>query len=275
MAESEAGYDRYGHAYRRWMAPIVAPPARRLLDRLDGLAEPGARTSIVDVGTGTGTLAIEALVRWPSVSVIGVDQSRVMLDIAAEEAELRGGQELAARLELIVGDAERLPLDDGTVDVAISSFVIQLASSRSAAVREIHRVLRPRGTAAIVTWQLEREPFEPDDIVDDVFEELGIDRPGGGGDAHPYSSPGAAAAEFRRIGFRDVRASSDWLEHQFTPQAYLDLLEHWIEDDVFAELDEAQRVEARERVLRRLGRLSVSALRWRLPLVSVVARRAE
>ena len=257
------------------MAPIVAPPARRLLDRLDGTLVRYGRIRLVDVGTGTGTLAIEALARWSNASAIAVDQSQVMLDIAADEATRRGGRALAGRLDLVVGDAERLPLDDASVDLAVSSFVIQLASSRAAAVREIYRVVRPGGTAAVVTWQLERERFEPDDIVDDVFDELDVDRPSGGGSAHPYPSPKAAAAEFRRIGFEAVRASSDVLEHRFTPQEYLDLLEHWIEDDIFAELDGRRRGEARQRILRRLERLPSSALEWRLPLVSVVARRPE
>jgi SAM-dependent methyltransferase len=274
MTDTEAAYDRYGAAYQRWMAPIVAPPARRLLDRLDGSLGDGI-TRLVDVGTGTGTLAIEALRRWPGARAVGIDQSQVMLDIAADEARHRGGSALAGRLELMVGDAKQLPLDDATVDLAISSFVIQLASSRAAAVREIFRVLRPGGTAAILTWQVEVEPFEPDDVVDDVFDELGVDRPSGGGTAHPYPSARAAAAEFRRIGFDGVRATREWLRHQFTPQSYLDLLEHWIEDDAFDELDDQGRAEASARILRRLARLPSSALEWRLPLVSVVAQRPE
>ena len=273
MAESEAPYDRYGAAYRRWMAPIVAPPARRLLDRLDGMLAGDGAMRLVDVGTGTGTLAIEALGRWPRARAIAIDQSQVMLDIAADEASQRGGRRLAERLDLKVGDAEHLPLDDATVDLAVSSFVIQLASSRAAAVREIFRVLRPGGTAAVVTWELERDPFEPDDVIDDVFDELDVDRPGGGGSAHPYSSPRAAAAEFRRVGFAEVRATREWLRHQFTPESYLDLLENWIEDDVFADLDDHRRAEVRARIRQRLDRLWPSALEWRLPLVSVVGRR--
>jgi SAM-dependent methyltransferase len=273
MAETEAAYDRYGAAYRRWMAPIVAPPARRLLDRLDGAVVGDGRLRLVDIGTGTGTLAIEALARWSDASAIGVDQSQVMLDIATDEARQRGGPALVDRLELRVGDAERLPIDDATADLAVSSFVIQLATSRAGAVREIFRVLRPGGTAAVVTWQVEEDPFEPDAVVDDIFEELRIDHPTGSGRARPYPSPAAAAAEFRRIGFEEVSATREWLQHQFTPQSYLDLVQNWIEDDVFAELDEPRREKARSRILRRLGRLPAPALEWRLPLVSVIARR--
>ena len=99
--------------------------------------------------------------------------------------------------------------------------------------------------------------------------------PPGGPDPRPYTTPAAAAAEFRRAGFRRVRAEINWLEHQFTPERYVDLVEHWTEDDVFARLDDAARADVRRRLLRRLRRLDRSALVWRRPLISVVGQRAD
>jgi hypothetical protein len=64
-----------------------------------------------------------------------------------------------------------------------------------------------------------------------------------------------------------------WLEHQFTPESYVDLVEHWTEDDVFADLDEGQRVDVRRRLLRRLRPLDRGVLLWRRPLISVVGQR--
>ena len=77
----------------------------------------------------------------------------------------------------------------------------------------------------------------------------------------------------RRTGFRDVQARDEWLVHRFTPQSYLDVAEHWTEDDVFATLDEPKRVHLRAEVLRRLGHLDPEALVWRRPLVSVIGRK--
>jgi hypothetical protein len=82
-----------------------------------------------------------------------------------------------------------------------------------------------------------------------------------------------AAAELRRAGFRSVRTREEWLEHRFTPRSYLDLLEHGIEDDLFATLDEPTRRRFRASLLRRLERLHPDALQWRRPLVSVVGQR--
>jgi ubiquinone/menaquinone biosynthesis C-methylase UbiE len=253
------------------MAPIVGPAAVRLLDRLGAGVPDEGPIQLLDVGTGTGTLVLAALERWPRAVAVGVDPSRVMLNLAVRAARARG---LADRLRLVRGDAAELPLDDRSVDVVVSSFVIQLVSSRAGMLREILRVLRPGGMGAVLTWQLDDEPFEPDELVGDVIDEMKIVVPEAGPDGtRPYASPASAAAELRRIGFRDVRAAREWLDHQYTPRSFLDVVEHWTDDDIFSAQAEEVRAELRSRILSRLERLRPEELRWRRPLVSVVGRR--
>jgi SAM-dependent methyltransferase len=270
---TEAAYDSYGEDYQRWMAPVVGPSAVRLLDRLDGRRDLVGPLQLLDVGVGTGTLVLAALERWHGARAIGVDPSRVMLRLAEGEARRRA-EGIADRLRLMIGDATALPLQDASIDMVLSSFVIQLVSSRAAALREMLRVLRPGGTIALLTWQVDDEPFEPEEVVLDVFEDLEIEVPeGGGGGTRPYSSPDSAAAEFRRIGFRDVQAVRAWLEHAYTPESFVDVVEHWTDDDIVAGLTPDLRAELRSRLLDRLRRLDRGELLWRRPLVSVVARR--
>jgi ubiquinone/menaquinone biosynthesis C-methylase UbiE len=273
-AEPEARYDRYGEAYRDWWAPLIAPGALSLLDRLTPLIPADEPIRILDVGTGTGTLALAALDRWRRATVTAVDPSRLALRLAEEAARLRG-EGVADRLHLKWGWADSLPVRDNAVDLVISSFVIQLVPSRIAALREMHRTLRLGGLCAVLTWQAEREPFEPDDIVTLTFDELDLEVPAGGVDPRPYTTPAAAAAELRRAGFRRVSAQVEWLEHRFTPESYVDLAEYWTEDDVFERLDDAARADVRRRLLERLRRLDPTALVWRRPLISVVGQRAS
>jgi SAM-dependent methyltransferase len=266
-------YDRWAEAYRDWWGPVLAPSAVRLLDRVDEPGLDGTAFHMLDVGTGTGALAIAALERWPRATVVAVDPASRMLELAAVAASQRA-PEVADRLRLAVGSANDLPLADASVEVAVSSFVIQLVGSRAAALREIARVLRPGGRFASLTWQAEHEPFAPDDAFMDAIDALRIEPPPLGGDARPYTSPQAAAAEARRAGFTAVRARVEWLEHRYTPQGYLDVLEHWVETELFRDLGFVMRHRLRKEALRRMRRLDPETFVWRRPLVSVVARRA-
>ena len=70
----------------------------------------------------------------------------------------------------------------------------------------------------------------------------------------------------------ETTLTQDETQVAFT-QSYLDVAEHWTEDDTFAALDEPMRQRLRAEVLRRLQRLPPDALVWRRPLVSVVGNR--
>jgi SAM-dependent methyltransferase len=268
---SEATYDGYAADYRVWWAPVIAPAAVSLLDRLDGLVE--ADATLVDIGAGTGTVAAGALRRWPGIRVIAVDPATKMLGWAETDAREAG---VGDRLTVKVGEAAALPLPDGSVDIATSTFVLQLIPDRIAGVREALRVLRPGGAFAHLTWRSDDDPFEPEDVFDDALDALRIDPPSrADGVGESYPSPESAALEMRRAGFRDVRAREEWLVHRFTPQSYLDAAEHWTEEDVFATLDEPRRAELRAEVLRRLELIHPDALVWRRPLVSVIGRKTS
>jgi SAM-dependent methyltransferase len=272
--KTDEPYDRWAEAYRDWWGPILAPSAVRLLDRLDQPELDGGPFTLLDVGTGVGALAIAALERWPMASVIGIDPASRMLRLAADAAQFRAPQ-ANGRLRLEVGSADHIPLPDASVDVAVSSFVIQLVPSRAAALREIARVVRAGGRFASVTWQAEHDPFEPDDAFMDAVDSLGIEPPPLGGGSRPYTTPEAAAAEVRRAGFANVQARVDWLEHRYTAQSYLGVLEHWVETELFSDLGMVMRHRLRKEALRRMRRVAPDRFVWRRPLVSVVARRSE
>ena len=277
FAATNAPYDTWAEAYRDWWGPILAPWSVRVLDWFDGSAagDPildGAPFHLVDVGTGTGALAVAALERWPQARVTGVDPAARMLELAAGTARQRGSG-FAERLDLLVGSADRLPLPDASVDVAVSSFVIQLAPSRAAALREIARVVRPGGRFACLTWQADSLTFEPDDAFMLAVDELDLELPPLDGHSRPYPSPGAAARELRRAGFVEARAETVWLEHRYTPESYLGVLERWSEAELFEGLGPRLRLRLRSEALRRMRAVPREAFVWRRPLVSVVGRR--
>jgi ubiquinone/menaquinone biosynthesis C-methylase UbiE len=183
MTEQAERYDRIAIGYARWWAPIIAPQALTVLEELVPAIAAGARR-VVDVGTGTGTLAIAALRRWPEIEVVGIDASSGMTEVGAAEADRLLEPDDRRRFETRVAFADDLPFDDGSFDAAMSSFVFQLVPNRFRALREARRVLRRGGILAYVSWLHDERAFPPDIDFDAALEEIGIgarewdDRPG-------------------------------------------------------------------------------------------------
>lgn len=267
-----ARYDRIAEGYARHWSPVIRPAAVRLLDDLAPLLPVGARHAL-DIGAGTGTLALAALERWPAVRVTGIDASREMTSWAAAEADRCLSPDTRPRFSGIVALAAQLPFPDATFDLAMSSFVLQLVPNRAAALREAIRVLRPGAPFGYVTWLREDDHVDPPDrIFDEVLAEFGFDPPEPDASPGDPASPRAAADGLRRAGFRHVSAREDALVHDWTPRGYVDFLERFSEESLFDELVERERRALRRRLLERLGALEADELRLRLPIVYVTGR---
>lgn len=275
-AAPRAGYDEIAEGYARHWGPVIRPAAERVLDLIAPALEAAIAASVeprlLDVGTGTGTLAIAALERWPALQVTGVDPSAGMLDLARLAAEERLPSAHLGRYRTEVGWADALPFDDGTFDLAISSFVLQLVPSRTAALREIRRVLKPAGTFAWVAWQRSDQPYEPDRIANQVLDDAGFDPPEAGGRNGDLASAQAAATGMRRAGFRGVRATIDEVAHAWDAARYLAFLTEFDEKSLFAELSKRERRDIERRIRRRLDRLTREQLTLRLPVVHALGR---
>ena len=104
----------------------------------------GRGDRVLDVGCGTGVLAREALRRvGEDGRVAGVDLNEGMLAVAE-----RTEPGIAWRR----GDAASLPFEDASFDVVVSQFALMYFPDRVASLREMWRVLAPRGRLAVAAW---------------------------------------------------------------------------------------------------------------------------
>jgi ubiquinone/menaquinone biosynthesis C-methylase UbiE len=272
MTEQAERYDRIATGYARWWAPIIAPQAVGVLAHLEPAIAAGARR-IVDIGTGTGTLAIAALRRWPDIDVVGVDASSGMAEVAAEEADRLLDAADRRRFDTRVAFADDMPFDDGQFDVAMSSFVFQLVPNRFRALREAHRVLRSGGTLAYVSWLADERAFAPDADFDAALEEIGIgardwdDRPG------DIESVPAAVAQMRRAGFSGATAEAGLLEHPFDVEGYVGFMTTFDEEDLVRSLEPDERDALLAGLRRRLRARPASDLVLRLSTVTARGTR--
>lgn len=103
---------------------------------------------ILDIATGTGDFAIEALALNPD-KIIGVDISEGML---AEGRKKLKKRKLDDRIELQTGDSERLLFEDNKFDAVIVSFGVRNFENLEKGIRDMYRVLKPGGKTVIVEF---------------------------------------------------------------------------------------------------------------------------
>lgn len=101
---------------------------------------------VLDLGSGAGFDAFLAAKQvGDSGKVVGVDMTPEMVERAAKNA----ARLAVANVEFRLGQIEKLPLEDGFVDVVISNCVINLSPDKSAVFAEIFRILKPGGRIVI------------------------------------------------------------------------------------------------------------------------------
>jgi ubiquinone/menaquinone biosynthesis C-methylase UbiE len=143
----------------RWYTNIRRQDAEiaPLLRQVSQMLPAGSR--ILEVAPGPGYLAIE-LARLGKYQVVGLDISASFVEIAREKA-----MEAGVAAEFQHGNASQMPFGDGTFDFIICRAAFKNFSEPVEAIREMHRVLKPGGTALIIDL---RKDASMDDIRTEV-----------------------------------------------------------------------------------------------------------
>jgi arsenite methyltransferase len=134
--------DLYASDAVRWLlGEELHPGGERTTLRLAALAGLESGERVVDVAAGPGASA-RLLARTFGVEVVGVE-------LATATVERARGRTADGRVRFVCGDAESLPLREGTFDVAMSECSLCTFPDKPRAVAEMARVVRPGGRIAI------------------------------------------------------------------------------------------------------------------------------
>jgi demethylmenaquinone methyltransferase / 2-methoxy-6-polyprenyl-1,4-benzoquinol methylase len=168
--------------------------------------------TILDIATGTGDLAI-LMTQTSAERIVGLDLSAGMLEIGKTKIE---NKNLSSKIEMIVGDSEKLPFEDNSFDAITVAFGIRNFETLEKGLIEIKRVLKPNGIFVVLeTSNPTRFPFKQGyffhtkyilPIIGKLFSKDNV--------AYDYLSESAAIFPFgealnnifRKIGFIDVKA---------------------------------------------------------------------
>jgi SAM-dependent methyltransferase len=193
-----------GEAYERFMGRWSRVLAPRLVE-FAGVRDGDA---VVDVGSGTGALTSAVVAAAPSSRVVGIDASAPYVAFAQ-------AQYASALVRFEVGDAQRLPLADGSADRTLSLLILNFIPDPAKAIREMARVTRAGGTVAAAVWDY-REGMEMLRVFWDEAIALRPDMDARDERHMPLSSDGDLPTLWRAQGLEDVSSEALTIETRFS-----------------------------------------------------------
>ncbi|MDT3444312.1 MULTISPECIES: class I SAM-dependent methyltransferase [unclassified Pseudofrankia] len=182
---------------KTWSSGDFAVVGARIVLQSELLAEAAdlrAGWRVLDVACGSGNAAIAAA--RSGTQAVGVDYVPGLLETARERAAVEG-----LDVEFRVGDAEDLPVPDGSFDAVLSVFGSMFAPDHRRAAAELVRAARPGGVIGLVSWT-------PSGFIGEMFRTITKHVPGPKGvpspmlwgtDTHLAELFGDAAAEIRSV----------------------------------------------------------------------------
>ena len=207
----------YWEKHRAVIREMFAPISQALIEA----AAITRGSAVLDVATGPGEPALEiAEFVGNEGKVLGIDPVPEMVEAARREVNRRG----LHNAKFAVAQADALPADAGSFDAVVSRFGVMFFPAPAAAIREMLRVLKPKGRIALAVWYFaDRTPFHYtlSRVVERYVDSppLAPDAP----DAFRYAEPGKLRAILSEAG---ATAVSERV-FQFSIRASVSLEEFW------------------------------------------------
>jgi ubiquinone/menaquinone biosynthesis C-methylase UbiE len=190
-------------AAEKWKAKN-AEMGRAATEALVGYARPRTGMNVLDLASGTGEPSISlAMHVGPKGHVTALDLSPELLKVAEQRAQARGLTNFSTQQ----ADAQELPFPDQSFDLVTSRFGVMFFAQPEKALREVHRVLRPKARACFLAWGPFEQPFWST-TMGVVAQRLGGLTLPPGQDPFRFAQPGSLASVLHQSGLQEVEEQS-------------------------------------------------------------------
>jgi ubiquinone/menaquinone biosynthesis C-methylase UbiE len=181
--------------YQRYLVPAITIKwAKDLVDR----AQPNAGDAVLDIACGTGVVTRLAAKKAGQGQVTGLDLNAAMLAVA------RNVTDEGTSIRWIEGSALDLPFPPGSFEVVLCQLGVQFFPDQGRALREMRRVLKDAGRAAMSVYSpIERTPGAHA-FVQALDEVLGADASRIKRSEHSFESPAQLETLLKQAGFQAV-----------------------------------------------------------------------
>ena len=199
QAQMFSGAEKYERFMGRW-SQRLAPLFVRFAGIKDG-------EQVLDVGSGTGSLALAIAAQTRRSEVVGIDPSRAFVDFANQRTS-------DPRIKFQVGDAQSLDFPDASFNSCLALLVMNFIPDASKAMTEMRRVTKPGGWVAACVWDYDegmemlRKFWDAAVALDPAAARL---------DERdmPFSRRGQLSALWNESGFKDVRETGLAIDLEF------------------------------------------------------------
>jgi ubiquinone/menaquinone biosynthesis C-methylase UbiE len=159
---------------------------------------------VLDLASGTGEPGISLAQRVPLGSVMAVDQSSELLDIAAERARSKKLSNFTTKQ----ADAHQLPFADQSFDLATCRFGVMFFIDAERALAELRRVLKPGARACFAAWGPMEQPYWQSTMKIVHRHVGGAMLESGGSSPFRFSAAGSLSQVLSASGFHEVEEAT-------------------------------------------------------------------
>jgi len=198
--QQRASWNKFSPGWKKWdtlFMDFLKPMGDEMIHQLNLESD----EVVLDIASGTGEpgLSIAPLVK--NGEVVITDLSEDMLEIARENALLRG----IKNVETLMADVSQIPFVDNNFDAVSCRFGFMFFPDMLQAAKEMHRVLKPGGRIATAVWNVPEKNFWITAMLDNIKNNMELPAPVPGAPGmFRCAKEGLMEDIFRQAGFKNI-----------------------------------------------------------------------